>query len=424
MTTPRWLIHPSASPGDLTPTRLHDCVQDLKAHQPGFAALDLRARATLIERVARGWLEAPDEAVIHQTARDSGYAPEMVRWGLEEALSRWRVEPLLQIARGELGAGAALAAPPVVCGQVLASTVPPAGLQSIMFVWLLGGGVLVRPSQSLSALLRAWLGRLPEVLQRVTVAVSFEGSDDAMCQAFADLSTPLVVHGSDATIHRWRALLRPSARMIARGHRVSAAFLSAATCADPSALRDALDGVALDLCAWDQTGCLSPLALFVEVTPETPPLDVIAEQLATRSLPPVESRLPPGEWSRETIAARTHYLRACLFDADVFESESAALIVHDSPALPQHSCLHRVLSICPVRGVEHFARVIEDARTPLQGVAVAGDEATRRWLARRLTAAGLNRVCAPGDLQRPPLDWRQDGEGVLAPLVHWVGVEP
>jgi hypothetical protein len=55
------------------------------------------------------------------------------------------------------------------------------------------------------------------------------------------------------------------------------------------------------------------------------------------------------------------------------------------------------------------------------GVAEAGER--RGPLAAALAAAGVERVCRLGWMQRPPLGWRRDGRPTLADLVRWVDGE-
>ena len=63
------------------------------------------------------------------------------------------------------------------------------------------------------------------------------------------------------------------------------------------------------------------------------------------------------------------------------------------------------------------------AETILAGVAVAGFGEGSSELARELAQRGASRICAPGTLQAPPLDWRHEGRGVLLPLTRFADRE-
>ncbi len=42
-----------------------------------------------------------------------------------------------------------------------------------------------------------------------------------------------------------------------------------------------------------------------------------------------------------------------------------------------------------------------------------------RELERRLLGLGASRICRPGSMQAPPLDWHHDGQPVLLPLARF-----
>jgi hypothetical protein len=56
-------------------------------------------------------------------------------------------------------------------------------------------------------------------------------------------------------------------------------------------------------------------------------------------------------------------------------------------------------------------------------VAIEGFGEGTAELARALANLGASRICAPGSLQSPPLDWRHAGRGVLAPLARFSDIE-
>ena len=89
----------------------------------------------------------------------------------------------------------------------------------------------------------------------------------------------------------------------------------------------------------------------------------------------------------------------------------------DEPGSLAPTCGHRVLFIRPVTSLEHMMRCCASAAPHLQALAVSAAP-DRSRVAESLAWAGLNRVCALGTLQRPPLDWIHDGIGSLAPLVR------
>jgi hypothetical protein len=82
-----------------------------------------------------------------------------------------------------------------------------------------------------------------------------------------------------------------------------------------------------------------------------------------------------------------------------------------------------VLMVRPVASVDALVETLRRAAPHLQALAVGGPWPMRAVLAELLASSGLNRVCAPGHLQRPPLSWSHDGRGCLRPLVRWTDIE-
>ena len=72
-----------------------------------------------------------------------------------------------------------------------------------------------------------------------------------------------------------------------------------------------------------------------------------------------------------------------------------------------------------VAGREELARVLAPLRRYLAGVALAGFP-DRDAVAADLGLLGATRVCAPGSLQCPPLDWPRDGHPPLASLAKGI----
>jgi len=414
----------------VTNARLHQTSQELLRVQHRWSRLTTVERAGLIEAFAQRWLNSDmmDEAIL-VAAPDTELSPAMLRWGFKDTISRWTQDALIAVITQELGRTNALdsigapsrAVAPRRCGEVLARTVPPAGMQSVMWAWLVGSAVWVRPARDQRRLWTVWqraLQTLAPELAELTAVLMFDAADIDARQTMTQLSDLLVVHGSDATIEAWRAGAA-APPIVGYGHRLSAAFISAEALAEPTHRRKVLAGVAEDLCAWDQTGCLSPVVLFVE-QPAPWTLAQVADALVEEHVPSVAERWPPGAWSMDVLTERTHHIRSQLFSASHHVGGGADLLVYDAVTPLRPGVLHRVLPIQPVRDEVHVVEVRRTWRPHLQALAVAGTQAMRTRLGSALASAGLNRVCAPGELQRPPLGWRHDGVGAVTPLVRWL----
>lgn len=464
-TTPGGPGEPGAPDGQgfadavVAPEDLPALLADVDLRVQALRRLGVRGRARVIAGLARWWLAACDAppgapgtpgapgalgTLLRRGCQEAGISIEMLRWGVRETLGNWTEPALVALVERELGSTAALdhgaggdtrtqgagartvAMAPRLCLQVLARTVPPAGWQSVALAWLLGSAVLIRPSTHLAALMEAFALSLahaaPELAAVTWVALS-PAEDTAWQRVLASHADALVIHGGDDAVAAWQAVARRDALVVAHGHRVSAAFLSVAGLVEP-ALSENLRGLALDLCAWDQTGCLSPVTLYVE---DSGPVsaDQVAQRLVAEALPAIEAELPPGPWGAGVLAERTLFVRTRMIEASVHASRSgtAHVLVAADTAPLEGSCLHRVLLVRPVASVDALVATLRQSAPYLQALAVGGPAAMRAELAERLATSGLNRVCAPGQMQRPPLTWSHDGRGCLRPLVRWTDIE-
>lgn len=407
----------------------------LAVAQLGDAAARLRARgvawrAQCIEQVGRAWARTESPPVadwLDESAPQTGYSPQMLRWGARETFARWTRDDLCGLVADELGSLAALDEAsaagrlPTLGLVVLAATVPPAGLQSVALTLLAGSAVIVRPARRLLPLVERFLASLeqlaPELAEAVRVC-EVEPQDTAGIAALGARVDAVVVHGSDEAVAAWRAAAPPGAPVVGYGHRISAAALGRAAL-EPGALEGHLEGLALDLCAWDQSGCLSPHVLFVERGGAVSARG-LAERLASEALAKLETRLPAAPRSLAEEARRQSFVRSRLFEADAVQSPGGAtLLVHDEPGPLEPGCAQRVLLVRPFDGAEALVEHLSAAAPRLQALGIAGVAADDPGSMRsRLAPAGLNYLCLPGQMQRPPVRWRHDGIGSIAPLLR------
>jgi hypothetical protein len=391
----------------------------------------LDERIALIEAVADAALTPPNlRALWDALPADGAPSVQMLTWGMRQALTQWRAHDLLNVMATEAPTSSLRAwVAPARAGWVLARTVPPAGLQAVMWGWLLGSHVITKPSVELVPFWRAWLDivkRAAPALSSATQLCTFAQQDDDAARAFAARADVLSVYGGDDAVRAWRAR---HPRVIAHGHRVSAAYIDRRSLRDPARWPSMMDGIAWDMCAWDQQGCLSPISLLVEAPDpdDLRLLDAFLARLVTESLPEVERKLPAGVWSVAAVGARAAFIRAQRVLADTWDTPTASVLRYplDADAPPRLSaCLHRVLPVQPVHDEAEAIAHLNGLSPHLTclGLASPDPDAPRR-LAQRLARAGLNRVCPLGAMQAPPLGWRHDGVGVILPLVSAVDLE-
>lgn len=199
----------------------------------------------------------------------------------------------------------------------------------------------------------------------------------------------IVVMGEDRTGEQVRAE-HPDARVLAFGHRVSAAAVEVP--ADPRELAGAL---ALDLAMYDSRGCMAPVAILASGDAGALARalhEALAELEVHLPRAPLEPALGP-EWRRRLGLARAL--------GRAFEGPAWAVTVAPPETLVP-AALPRLAAIHPVDAGDLAAL----DGLPLSSLARQGD-----W------PAAAPRLVAPGELQRPRIPRKHDGvdmlEGVL-----------
>ena len=250
-----------------------------------------------------------------------------------------------------------------------------------------------------------------------------------------DLNEPLLTTadcitatGSDEAIADIRARVSPKARFLGYGHRVSFGFVSAAVLAHGHARRVATR-IAADVSAWDQLGCLSPHAVYVEEGGAASPeqfAELVAEELAAREQIQPRGTLPLPE-SAAIASRRSFYeIRSAHTPGTRLwcsPGSTAWTVVYESNPHFQHSCLNRFLYIKSARNLEEVLQGADDIRRSVSTVGLAAPEEQAERLATELARWGAARVCPIGKMQEPPLHWRHDGRPALADLITWTDWE-
>jgi len=440
------------------------------------AALRQRPAAEVLDalcRVLDEWRD-PDSAVARRAELEAalvaevGYSPECVREGLQLGLGEWSGKALREVVARELGglgelggfggfgglgasnAGRADRGGSAVVGfdltaVVLAGAIPMPTLLAILLPLVLRSPVLVKTSsrdrvtarhvaQSV-AQIDAQLGRCIEVCD-------FPGSDDP-CVAALLAADCVVAMGSDETLQRVAAHVRPPQRWVPYGHRLSLAVVGPKL-QSGSALEDVAARIALDTALWDQQGCLSPAAVYVVGSAEF--ARDMAAAIAT-ALEQAEQRWPRGRIDASAAAA----IRNERAEAEMrlaANSSGAGLELHASDDTSWTVVLEpdtrwrptplqrflRVYRVEETRGESPEAlqspesfETLESALRPiaqhLAAVALEGFGDETAAVSQRLASLGASRVCRAGQLQAPPLGWHHDGQPVLLPLARITDLE-
>ncbi len=226
--------------------------------------------------------------------------------------------------------------------------------------------------------------------------------DAALCQG-ADL---VMAHGSDQTISALQELCPAPKPFIGYGHRVSFGLVLTGR-----GTREAAHGFARDILLYDQGGCLSPQTIFVEGDWEA--TMAFAARLADALAQAAECYPLPMRAERAAMMVREARGLAYMEDGNqLWEDPGLRWTVIARPQrLFVPSPTFGVISVQPLETLTDLPEAISPVAAYLQGCAVAGD--APGYL------PGVLRLCKPGELQAPPLSWRQDGRDVLRVLLPY-----
>jgi len=415
-------------------TRLREAAARARSCARAWSARSVEERLYLLTGWAATWinpLASPERAdAVHEIAAACGLSAPNVAWGITTTCDALLtgLETLLTTSLGDpnrLGGyptgteGFPVRAVPIaVCGHVWASTLPTSGWIPAVGTLALGSALIIKaPKPVLAAAehLAASLAEFDSTMgQAITVATWTGGSEtDA---ELVELCDGIVVSGGQQAVDRYSALslARRSGAIpcVAFGPGESVAIVPAEA-GEPDL--DTLDNLALDVAAYDQLGCLSPTALWVERGHGLRWAIELADALDRQAL-----ELPRGKVPDDAAAAIMQRRGAAEFLGQVFEATDALVLWEPEP-LGEPSPRYRTLPVHTWEGGPDGLRAALQAHHGhLLSATVAGDLDTRLRYADALLPLGVHRVCQPGRQQTPSAMWHHDGMNWLARLVRFV----
>lgn len=358
----------------------------------------------------------------------TGLHPKTAREGLDRGLNHWDAAAFRGLVDRELGPEAPVAIGLRSTAVLLAGEIPMPSLLSIVAPLALRSPVVVKSGSrdpvTATIVQRSLASVAPDLAPALCVLPPIQSSAALAALLEADC---IVATGSDATIATIGAQLRPTQRFVAAGHRFSIAVIG------DEALRanrvgDIAERLAIDIAMWDQQGCLSPIAIFA-ISEDPHAADRLSEHLA-QALANAEAQWPLGHVD-DAAAARLASERA---EAEMRSASDPAVtllsdpehrfaVVREADARMRPAPLHRFVRVHPQETPAALLAWLRPFAQHLAAVALAGFGRNEAPFANALVEAGASRVCVPGTLQAPPIDWRHEGRGVLAPLACFADVE-
>jgi hypothetical protein len=407
-----------------------------------------RAIARPLERVARRFLDPADAVrrdAVDALGRAGRFAPAEIARALDDAFAPLAGGGIERWIAAELGSPTALdrlsprregparrAHGPEWMLQVYAGNVPA------IPVWPMYGALLLK-----SAVLAKTASREPLLAPLVAQAIAGEDPELGACLAVvwwkggasendraAIARAPAVLaFGGGESIAGVARAARADAILSLHGPKVSAACI-AREALTPAGARDAARRAARDIALYDQQGCLSPHAIYVERGGAVAPR-VFASALG-EALEAAARETPRASLDAEEAARGRLYRAQAEFEAaaggnagEVFASTEGAgwTVVLERGARFEPGPGHRVVRVHAVDDIMDALSALRPHAADLEAVALEASGARRGGLEAAIAALGVPRVAVLGRLQQPSPLGAHGGVGFLAPFVRWTTLD-
>ncbi|MCI0432474.1 MAG: hypothetical protein L0271_02325 [Gemmatimonadetes bacterium] len=432
----------------LVPGALRRWIAEMRTARKSIEARPAREIAVTIDRAAA---RVADEATRGRTLDDlaaiTGYSAAMARLVVQRMAEDWRLPALERLLGAELDGGRALdtfvpgpgrsvrslAVSPPLTVHILAGNVPGVAITSIVRALLVRSAVLAKPAAGeplLAPLFARTLEQIDPALAGCLRVVYWAGGEDAMEDEALAEADALIVYGNANALHAVRARAPAGVYLIEHGPRFSAGLVSREALRENGGRERVADAVARATVLFDQQGCVSPHAIWVEGGRDE--AKALAQSIA-ESLARLDASWPRGSLDAGAAAAIRDARASAEFraiagdDVDVLAPPNEGMgwtVIRESVGAFEPSPLFRTLRVLPIDDLEDAAERLAPWGASLQTIAIAGPPDRVARLASRLARIGAMRITDFERMPWPPVDGHHDGRGPLTELVRWVDHEP
>jgi hypothetical protein len=415
---------------------------------------DLLARRTaseihrVLERVALRFLDPESPArrnAVAWLARLGRFSEPMIERALEDTFRPLAAGGVSRWVASELGSAAVLDAPatyrkgvprratgPSWMLQIYAGNVPGLPVWPLYSALAMKTALLAKTSSQepvLAPLLARTIAEEDPELGACMAVVWWKGGTDELDRtAIRDAPAVLAFGGGFAT-ERIAGEAHPGARVVIHGPKVSVAYVAAA-----SLTRSGLGALAAraahDVALYDQQGCLSPHAIYVERGGEVGPA-AFASALGS-ALEELRVGLPRRDLEPEQ-AARVQLYRAQAHFEEAQEKRGTRVLasnegtdwtlIYEDGARFEPTPTHRTVRLHAVSGAEEVVEALTPSSRYIEAVGLEAKGREKSRLAAAFAAMGVPRVAALGSLQCPEISGTHGGVHRLLPFLRWTTVE-
>ncbi|MEP6559260.1 MAG: acyl-CoA reductase [Burkholderiales bacterium] len=423
-----------------------------RAAQARLQPMPLDAIIGVIDRAVARLLDANDPVrreVDELLPIVTGFDAEMVCLGLTTYLQTFRAPQLQRFVAQDfanpkvldgfqpaLKGGAVRAFGPQLLTHVWAGNVP--GLP----LWSLACGLLVKagnigklPSAEpvFATLFARLLCEVHPPLADCLAVVWWKGGQPGPAATLYGASDIVLAYGGNAALREVRDQVPASTRFIGYGHKLGLTLVGRAALdrqRGPSAARRA----ALDIARWEQQGCYSSHAVYVERGAALSPRE-FAQHLAAE-LANLGQRHPRRVLALDEAEAVAAWRRAAEWRAiavtndagagnELLGDEAApwALAYSEQPQPLVPTAGQRCVQVSAVDALDDVLPLLAPHAAFLQTVGLATTPAELYRLGEALGRVGVTRIAPLGGMTQPEAGWHHDGRFNLADLVRMVEIE-
>jgi hypothetical protein len=272
-----------------------------------------------------------------------------------------------------------------------------------------GYSVRVKCSQHETLWPRLLVESIQEIAPKIADRVTFHDDKEDVPSLILD-SSAVICYGSDDTIANIKAQTPPEIPFYGFGHAISIIYAKNIKDGD-------LANIAKDTLMYAQSGCLSPQYCFVDGGEKQ--AESLAEALAS-VFPAICETLEVPPLTDPSVAIKINSARAlALFGGNTIyadpkvETEKRWTIIankENAPFPPPVGC--STLFVIPVKDGKFLKTIPKEIKKHLSCVGVTGSDALDSY-----PFPPSVRVCRVGQMQTPPLNWKNGGIDLFTVLL-------
>ena len=315
--------------------------------------------------------------------------------------------------------------------QIYAGNVPTVPVLPLFSALLLKSALVAKTAAQeplFAPLLASSIAEIDPDLGACMAVVWWKGGQTELDRVALDRAPAVLAFGGELAVTSISHATRPGAAVVLQGPKVSVGYIGAGAMRRGS-LPTLAARAAHDVALYDQQGCLSPHAFYVERGGMVTPV-AFAEALGA-ALDAAASRLPRREpVLAEAASVQLSRAQAALEAATgrvtrILESERGTewTVIAEGSARFEPGPRHRVVRVHAVKNVEEFIGAVAGAEQFIEAIGIEERGSRRERLESRLAELGIPRITAIGSLQRPTPFGTHGGVSRLLPFVRWTTLE-